>query len=430
MAIMHPGEMHAAPRRVVLIDLDWQEADLVPELLRRPGINVRLVAGESDENAGFRVAELCGLPRTVELADLTREIFDLALLGERSARRTQVERLLTALGTPIASPLRYLDPAPRSHPPTQPGEAVAAPDGSGGNGHADPDLDAVLIQALPDLATRASEIASVGPESENLPDPGDRAGLERVLAGWARATGAKAAVLHAGAVGGGQRTCRVGLEDPLLDALVQLALELDAPHVVSRLEGPDRDQAWGAWPFRTRGHRGVLAAASIDPVEGRAVWEQAVQALRVSWESGDHERLRNLGGTVRPGWIAVQEFRSRVAAATEQMRRDGTHPAVHRLRFADARSPLERFCLALPERLRESDSICRVGSGDVLFLHGDPGTRFSHLRRRLVALWEQAWRDEGRPTPAPPITEERIELMAHEDADAFLATVTAWLGGA
>ena len=96
-------------RRVVLIDFDWQDADLLPRLLRQPGLSVRLVAGERPDDPGLRVAELCGLPRTLDLADLTREIFDLALVSERSARRTQIEGLLLALGTPCASPRGLLE---------------------------------------------------------------------------------------------------------------------------------------------------------------------------------------------------------------------------------------------------------------------------------------------------------------------------------
>src|SRR6185369_1539593 len=39
-------------RRVVLVDFDWEDADLIPELLAQPGISVRLVAGSNSEDAG------------------------------------------------------------------------------------------------------------------------------------------------------------------------------------------------------------------------------------------------------------------------------------------------------------------------------------------------------------------------------------------
>ena len=73
-----------AVRRVVLIDFDWRDADRVPELLSRPGIVVGMVAGEKPDDVGVRVAELCGLRQSVDLADLTREFFDLAIVGEAS----------------------------------------------------------------------------------------------------------------------------------------------------------------------------------------------------------------------------------------------------------------------------------------------------------------------------------------------------------
>ena len=63
----------------------------MPELLKRPAVSVRLVAGERTQDPGVRVAEMCGLPRTLDLAGLTREIFGLALVSERSSRRTQLE---------------------------------------------------------------------------------------------------------------------------------------------------------------------------------------------------------------------------------------------------------------------------------------------------------------------------------------------------
>src|SRR5216117_2769560 len=97
-----------SPWRVVLIDLDWQDADLLPELLRAPEVSVGLAIGSSPNDAGVRVAALCGLPRSLELADLTREIFDLALVSDRSPRRERLDRLLRALGTRIESPDEFV----------------------------------------------------------------------------------------------------------------------------------------------------------------------------------------------------------------------------------------------------------------------------------------------------------------------------------
>src|SRR2546427_10270593 len=93
-----------SPRRIVLIDFDWQDADLLPELLRHPGVDVRLVAGPSADDPGVRVAGLCGVPRALELAGLARERVHLALLGERGSRRGLVAGVVQALDLPPGSP--------------------------------------------------------------------------------------------------------------------------------------------------------------------------------------------------------------------------------------------------------------------------------------------------------------------------------------
>ena len=115
MAALANDPAAAAPRRLLLIDFDWPDADWLPEIFRSPGASVRLVAGDGPHDPGVRLAEVCGLPRTLDLADLTREIFDVALVGERSSRRTQLESLLVALGTPCLTPEEYLREIGRAH---------------------------------------------------------------------------------------------------------------------------------------------------------------------------------------------------------------------------------------------------------------------------------------------------------------------------
>jgi hypothetical protein len=427
MPITPPPHPEATPRSVVLIDLDWQEADLVPELLRQAEYHVRLVAGDSEGNAGIRVAELCGVPRTLELADLTREIFDLALVGERSGRRPQLERLLTALGTPVTSPRGF-------------GEGRRT--GEQQNGHPTPaiqepvvhvDLDAALAEALPDLSDEeqaAAPAASPGLEIGEIPGPEEREALAAMLTRWSEATGARSAVLHAGIGNGLGPLTRIGINDPLLDALIQLAAALETPHVVSRIDGDDRGKAWGAWPFRTRGWRGVVAAARVDPTVGRAQWEEAVQALRVAWESGQRARRSDHAGFASPRpavWLEREPFSTRLSEAVARHLGAGDEFAVYRLSLPDAPAAIDRFFRELPSRLRESDSIARPNLREVLLLHSGAPVSFAHLRQRLAMLWEESWRLSGGKGAAPTISEERADLIASEDAPSFLEAGRRWL---
>jgi hypothetical protein len=392
---------------------------------------VRLVAGESEDNAGLRVAELCGLPRTLELADLTREIFDLALLGRHSGRRSQVERLLTALGTPVASPQTFGGRTPNGNGGAH-GNGTKTRDASGrDDAHAElasvEDLDAALARALPDLSGSSGAVD----DAENLPGPEDREALHDVLSEWAARTGARSVVLHVGVGNVVAPISRFGPDDALLNALIHLSLSEDAPHLVSRLEGEDRGKAWGAWPFHTRGLRGALAAARFDPAEGRPQWEVAVQALRVAWErhERDRKRVETAPAAERStSWLAPETFVTRLLEAVQRHRETGVTFAVHRLRFDESPEAIDLFCADLPLRLRDSDLLCHPRRRDVLFLHQGSPTTFSSLRRRLVVLWEDAWQHAGRPAPAPPILEERVDLATFEDGSGFLETARRWLG--
>src|SRR3989441_9001616 len=206
MAIQTSVTANGADRRLLLVDFDWQDADLMPELLQQPGVSVRLVAGTRQEDAGIRLAELCGLPRTLDLADLTREIFDLALVSERSARRTQIEGLLLALGTPSVTPQAFLagDDAHSAVPAVEAPlamHAAAFESAVGGE-----DFDSIMEQALPDVSADApttpkpveithrgvAQIASL----EDFPTPEDRRGLEAALRSLMAETGAGRAELH------------------------------------------------------------------------------------------------------------------------------------------------------------------------------------------------------------------------------------------
>src|SRR5512145_1061124 len=126
----------AAPigQKLLLVDFDWRDADLLPELFLRADVSVRLVVGNSPQDPGWKVAEVCGLPRTLDLADLTREIFDLALVGERSSRRARVQSLLEALRTPCLTPREFLAIAGPAAETATSSDKPAGRDGEPGGG--------------------------------------------------------------------------------------------------------------------------------------------------------------------------------------------------------------------------------------------------------------------------------------------------------
>jgi len=435
-----------AARRVVLIDFDWQDADLLPVLCKRPELSIRLVAGSKNDDPGLRVAELCGLPRTVDLGDLTREIFDLALVSERSVRRTQVEGLLRVLGTPCVTPESFLngneaadEGAPAIEAPMTL-HAVALESTLGGGS-----MEDIVDQALPDLADGEATAPPAHPPAaarpgrqtlqslEDFPSPEDRKGLEQALVGLMADTGATAAELYAGRSGEVRVVAQVGDRDELLTGLVDLALRSDEAQVVRRLSGPDEGKAWGAWPFRVGQRQGVLAGGAIDPAEGWTMWEKTVEELRATWDHHDREQAEHSFPMVperEPGWLDREEFRQRLDLAVQRNRRDGMRFAIHRFALPEVQEPVEQFCHILPDQLRDTDCICRPGFYQVLLLTPHSASAYTVLRKRLLALLEHAWRDADRPDPAPEPGEAELILEDADGAEAFLASAAAWLDGA
>lgn len=428
-------------RRAVLIDFDWQDSDLIPALIRQPGLTVRLVAGERPDEAGLRIAEMCGLPRTVDLADLTREIFDVALVSERSPRRTQVEGLLLALGTPSLTPQSFLDglPLPATETPAIEAplalHAAAFEDAIGGEA-----FSALVEQALPDLSSDAPTAPEPvrlnghpAPALGNLsdfPSPEDRLALEDALRSLMATTGAEAAELRAGRSDQVALVAQAGKADRLLSGLIDLALELNQPQLVSPISGPSRGRVWGAWPFRTTQHRGVLAAANIEASVGCSPWEKLVNDLRQTWDQHDREKTAPAFPMVPDSdrrWLSPDEFAGRLELAVERNRRDGLRFAVHRLDFADAPEALARMVDKLPHQVRDTDSICATTAGCVLLLTAGPPSGFAHVRRRLLALWEQSWHDAELPPPAAPIVDQHIEMLMPDQAESFLAAAGSWM---
>lgn len=442
MATLATSASAVTPRRIVLVDFDWEDADLLPELLKRPGVAVRLVAGERHGDPGMRVAELCGLPRTSDLADLTREIFDLALVGERSSRRTQLESLLVALGTPCQTPQEFLNGATlESERPTAIEAPLALHAAAFETTLAGHDADDLVDQALPDFSdpsplrpvdttpvpTRSLRVVTL----EDFPSAALRAELESVLRDLVQATGAGRAEMHAGGAEKLQLVAEVGPEDRLLKGLIDLAEDLGTPQIVERLSEPERGKTWGAWPIRTAQRRGVIAAAGIDPGRGWTQWQKMVEDIHTRWDEEDRRSDAALAPLVterESGWLSAATFDRRVEAAIERHRLDGSRYELHRLDLPDAARPVGTWSDWIPGQVRDSDSLHRAADRVVLVLHAGSAEGYTHLRRRLLALWDAAWREANQPSPAPSLVDQHVALASPEDVEAFLTVARAWTG--
>ena len=433
-----PPARPADTRRLVLVDFDWENADLMPELIHKPGISVRLVAGERDEDPGVQLADLCGLPRTLDLADLTREIFDLALISGRSRRRTHVEGLLQAMGTPSQTPQDFVAEAEAVPGCTLDMETAlrlhaalldAALGGDGADPPAVPTIADGALEAATAVAAPQPAEAEPGTVVEVVPSLGDADALRTLFEDLMTRTGATSAELHVGGAEGLRPCLELGGPNPILGGLVQLAQSEERPQVLSRVTEESDGETWGAWPFRTAEHRGVVAAAGINPRRWRT-WERAVHEMRAAWDERDRNKVGPAFPMVpaaRAGWVAPREFQQRLELAVDRHRRDGLRFALHRIDLPMSTTAASVFAERLPEQLRDTDSICRPSAQRALMLTATPTARFRYLRGRLLFLWQEAWLAAGNERPIPGLVEERCEMTREEDASRFLAQGRSWL---
>src|SRR5262252_2051120 len=447
MATLPQDPAVPSPRRLLLIDFDWRDADWLPDLFRSPGVSVRLVAGEGPQDPGVRMAELCGLPRTVDLADLTREIFDLALIGERSSRRTQLESLLVALGTPCMTPEEYLH-GPAVADTSLPGvdaplalhaaamEQSLAGSASGG-------LDAIVESALPDLTEPTPLVPRpiaepVEPKHAvaslvDFPSREAREDLEDALKTLVSSTGAGTAEVHSGDRTRLKLVAQVGPDDRLLKGLVDVANEMGTPQLVTRLNDPGKGRTWAAWPFRTLQRRGVLAGASIESAAGLESWRRVLEELRDRWDREDRERSADtypMTPEREQRWLEPAEFLGRVDLALERHRRDHLRFELHRLEFPEPFEAWAHFCDALMASVRDSDGLSQPFPRVVVLLAAGEPDAFTRLKRRLLATWERAWQDSGQAPPAPAFVDRSVGLAGPEDAAAFKTAAEVWLAEA
>jgi hypothetical protein len=433
-----PQEAVAPPeRRLLIIDFDWQDADLLSELFRRPGVSVRLVAGLGPHDPGVRMADLCGLPRTVDLADLTREIFDLALVGERSSRRTQLESLLVALGTPCQTPEEFLHGAHSGSRPSV--EAPLSLHAAALEQSLSGSVESLVDTALPDL----DPSTPLEPREVYIPDPPrvtvstlddfpsreTRQELEETLKALVRETGAGTAEVHAGDRTRMRLVAQVGPDDRLLRGLIDIAHESGTPQLVTRLSDPGKGRTWAAWPFRTMQRHGVVASASIDSQQGVVSWQKMVEELRAHWDQEDRDRSAAsfpLTPNREARWLEPGLFRLRVDLALERHRRDGLRFELHRLEFPDEPEALQQLEALLPTQMRDTDCLSRPFPQVIVLLASGEAEAFARLQKRMLAAWELAW-SAGAPTPAPAFIDRHAPLSGPEDADAFLTAADVWL---
>jgi len=440
MATLPQDPASPTPRRLLLVDFDWRDADSLPELFRSPGVSVRLVAGDGPQDPGVRMAELCGLPRTLDLADLTREIFDLALVGERSSRRTQLESLLVALGTPCLTPEEYLR-GTASSTPSQPGiDASLALHAAALEQSLAGPMEALVDRALPDLSESTPlepRPLNPGPEPrlavtslDDFPSPELRLRLEETLRQLVTMTGAGTAEVHAGDMRTLKLVAQVGPEDRLLKGLVDQANEMGSAQLVTRLNEPGRGRTWAAWPFRTLQRRGILAGAGIEARDGVESWRRMLDELRATWDREEREKSA-AGFPLTPmreqRWLEPAQFRERVDLAVERRRRDGMRFEMHRLEFPELLAPWAHFCDALPPQLRDTDGLAQLFPRILVLLASGEPDAFARLRRRLLAVWELAWEDAGLKAPAAAFVVRTVALAGPEDEETFVAAADAWL---
>jgi hypothetical protein len=427
-------------QKLLLVDFDWRDTDLLPELFRRAGVSVRLVVGHGPQDPGWKLAEVCGLPRTLDLADLTREIFDLALVGERSSRRTQLESLLLALGTPCTTLEQYL--SGRSGPEdSRPGvegplslHAAALEQTLTGT------METIVDEALPDLDVTTPLGPRPEPISEgsrllvhtleDFPSPEVRSHLEETLKALVEHTGAGSAELHAGDRTHLRLLAQVGPDDRLLKGLVDMASESGTPQLVTRLNDPGKGRTWAAWPFRSMQRRGVVAGGAIDPRTGLDKWQAMVDELRRTWDTEDRERsiaAYPLTPFRQPRWLPPGEFRDRVDLAVERHRRDGLRFELHRLEFPDTPTAIEKMCGALPAQVRDTDALSQPFTRVALLLVTGEPEAFTRFRQRVLELWSDAWGAAEMAPPPASIVDRSVALSGPEDVTAFTGAADLWL---
>jgi hypothetical protein len=274
-------------RQVLLIDLEMEDLDVVVALLRDPTVRIRRVAGRVGSvggDAGLRAARLWGLPTCADVVDLTREIYDVAVIGSRSPRGAQLEQLMRTLETAVVG----TDDVRRDG-----GLFVPSPTEAPTEDESAPASDAWEEWSMGRVPI-AEDVGAgwdggpVAPAPERVRAVDDD--LVERLALHRRATGAHALELHVLEGESLQRACLLGEPDALIAGLVPLARISDEAWTVAPEAGDGAGRLWGAWPLCGGPRRGVLAVAGARADFGDAVWRDQAAAIERAWNRGDASR--------------------------------------------------------------------------------------------------------------------------------------------
>ena len=183
------------------------------------------------------------------------------------------------------------------------------------------------------------------------------------------------------------------------------------------LTGTQEGKAWGAWPFRTpqrhgvhrrRGHRSGHGLGDVGAHHGRG---PARRVGRRGSRAGRSPRSRCCP-TRHPRWLDRRTSSPCGSSwRVERNRRDGLRFAVHQLSFPGAQQAVDAMCERLPapaarHRLHDPS---RPQTIVLLLTAGCRPRAFTHLRRRLLALWDERWARRGsrRPGPQSPTSTSR-----------------------
>ena len=80
------------------------------------------------------------------------------------------------------------------------------------------------------------------------------------------------------------------------------------------------------------------------------------------------------------------------------------------------------------KQLRDTDCMTRSGAQVIVILTAGAPDAFTHLQRRILALWDKVLDESGEPRPPAGVTDDHAQLIVPADTTAFLGTTRGWMG--